>query len=162
MTHTLDGTYVSAKPPSAWITHSPRTERHSLDVQVTTLAEKPQYGKSSVKAARRFAASTTRSYGSQPRSAARPRNEMPTIARMVEKALSDTKTADFRTIGSLSKQLGVPREHVQMGLNVLGDKVRRPWGAEDRFPDAFRLTKDGYTWREKLWRFRASAGRTSR
>ena len=152
MSQAYISTHVSAAPPSEWVKSShARNSRHETTARAVLVGPGRAYAPAD--------ASTW--HQAWVVKSVRVPSTLPTIARVVAHELEKGKV-DFRTVDSLASDLGVQRHHVVQGLTALGDQVRRPWGAEDRFPDAYRLTKDGYTWREKLWRFRAFAGRTSR
>jgi hypothetical protein len=82
------------------------------------------------------------------------------LAQLVHKTM-DASTSDFRTPHSLAEELGASEADVRAALVRLDTKVRRPLGGEDLYPNWYRLTSKGRTWREIWWRFRAVAGLTT-
>lgn len=79
------------------------------------------------------------------------------LAVRVLQVMENSKS-DFRTPDSLARELAVSEADVRSALVILGDKVRRPLGGEDLYPDWFRPTSRRATPREKWWRFRTLAG----
>ncbi|WP_191496158.1 hypothetical protein [Mycobacterium simulans] len=91
-----------------------------------------------------------------------PRNEPldvadPDLSNRLINAL-DAATSDFRTVASLADELGAPENVIRHELERLGDRVRRPLGQENRYPDWYRLTQRGPTRQERLGRLKAILG----
>lgn len=85
---------------------------------------------------------------------------LPLLSKRVLEAMQES-TLDFRTVESLAKELSASSTDVLVALSLLGGRVRRPAGAERLYPNLFRLTSRGLTRRERWWRWRRIAGRTS-
>lgn len=128
---------VSAAPPSAWSVGAPRPYREAKRQRSTAEAASAQHRAS------------TKSL------AANSPLPLAVMAAMV------ASRSDFRTVASLAAELGKPETDVRLALSLLGEAVRRPIGAERKFPDVYRISSRGLTRREKWWRFRSIAGRTS-
>jgi hypothetical protein len=79
-------------------------------------------------------------------------------AKVVFSTMHDT-AFDFRTPRSLSEELGLPEPVIRRALQELGERVRRAYASEPEFQDWYRLSRRGFTWPERLRKWRALAGR---
>jgi hypothetical protein len=72
----------------------------------------------------------------------------------------EASTTDFRTVQGLARDLNVSETAVREALVRLGDKVRRPVGADEEYADWVRASALPRTRQERWWGFRAVAGHT--
>jgi hypothetical protein len=72
----------------------------------------------------------------------------------------ESSMTDFRTVQGLARDLNVSETAIREALRHLGDKVRRPVGAEEEYADWVRSSALPRTRQERWWSFRALAGHT--
>ena len=81
------------------------------------------------------------------------------VAERVSVALRETDF-DWRTPGSLAREIGADEADVRVALSSMRDELRHPVAARGEERDYFRLAARGLTWQERIRRVKLALART--